>query len=475
MGERRLHIGALKPTPGWETLNAQPLEGIDHVCDARVLSQFPDNTFSALYASHILEHFDYKNEVPAVLAEWFRVLAPEGQLFVSVPDLETICRLYCDRDRFDSSERFWFMRILMGGHNDRYDFHQTAFSEESLVNFLTEAGFEDIRRPAEFSLFDDCSSICYRGELISLNLVAMKPKADKERQVSFSVTRAGRTYPFEYLFDTAQITQRTLAQHIQAGVLYEPEISLVLMQVLQDGDSFVDVGANVGFFTVMGARLVGDRGRVYAFEPEHSNFRRLQQNCELNGLTNVELFLTAVGDKDTPIDLYINSDNDGGHALWDPSAHSFNELSRKTTVLQKTTLMKLDTVFSTIPGSASRIKIIKIDTEGYEHHVLMGAVETIRQHRIPFVLAEINRFALHQAGSSERTFRLFMHHLGYSAYIADFSDGGALPRFMEIPYQFFPSPENPELLYNILFCLSGQLEEQGFEIVSSLQESRPHE
>lgn len=190
MEVRRLHIGALLSSSGWESLNSQPLEGIDHVCDARDLSRFADGTFAALYASHVLEHFDYRDEVASVLAEWFRVLAPGGKIYVSVPDLETICRLYCDQTRFDANDRFMLMRMIMGGHSDRYDYHSVAFNQESLVYYLAESGFDNIRRCAEFRLFDDTSSLRFKTELISLNLIAEKPSLTKQAPAPMNGTAA---------------------------------------------------------------------------------------------------------------------------------------------------------------------------------------------------------------------------------------------------------------------------------------------
>lgn len=177
MNSRRLHIGALRATPGWETLNAKALPGIDHVCDARDLSRFAEGTFSALYASHVLEHFDYRDEVLAVLKEWFRVLAPSGTIHLSVPDLDIICRLYCDRERFDGNDRFLFMRMIMGGHCDRHDYHLAAFNEETLGHYLGLSGFERIQRVGDFGFFEDTSKLMHKGALISLNLTAEKPSS----------------------------------------------------------------------------------------------------------------------------------------------------------------------------------------------------------------------------------------------------------------------------------------------------------
>ena len=76
--ERKLHIGGTESVAGWEILNAIPGSHVDHIGNAKDLSKFADNTFSALYSSHVLEHFDYAYELEKTLQEWRRVLAPGG-------------------------------------------------------------------------------------------------------------------------------------------------------------------------------------------------------------------------------------------------------------------------------------------------------------------------------------------------------------------------------------------------------------
>ena len=96
---------------------------MDHVGKAEDLSRFEDHTFAEIYASHVLEHLGYQSALPAALAEWHRVLKPEGLLMVSVPDLDTLCDLFSQRDTFSSDERFHLMRMMFGGQADSFDFH----------------------------------------------------------------------------------------------------------------------------------------------------------------------------------------------------------------------------------------------------------------------------------------------------------------------------------------------------------------
>ncbi len=172
--ERKLHIGGKQRRDGWEILdvNAGPL--VDHIGNAIDLGQFADDTFAEVYASHVLEHFDYKEALSAALLEWKRVLAPGGSLRLSVPDLDTLARLVVDR-RLDVNQRYQVMRMIFGGHVDAHDYHLVGLNQEFLAGFLAHAGFGQVFRVAGHGLFDDTSNMVVAGQPISLNVVAVKP------------------------------------------------------------------------------------------------------------------------------------------------------------------------------------------------------------------------------------------------------------------------------------------------------------
>jgi predicted SAM-dependent methyltransferase len=173
---RRLHIGGKERKEGWEILDALPGEHVDHVSNALDLSRFQDASFTELYASHVLEHFDFKEEMPRVLKEWHRVLAPGGTLYVSVPDLERLCHLYIT-PRLAPEFRRKIMEMIFGAHLDAYDYHKTGLDETGLREFLAKAGFSPVRRVHSFGLFRDTSEMEVIGMPISLNLVATKAVA----------------------------------------------------------------------------------------------------------------------------------------------------------------------------------------------------------------------------------------------------------------------------------------------------------
>jgi len=180
---RRLHIGGLVKTSGWEVLNTNPAPCVDHVCNANDLSRFPDGTFTEIYASHVVEHLDYIVELTSTLKEWNRVLVPGGRVYISVPDLDVLSKLMLSKDELDFRERFYVMRMIFGAHKDKYDYHVVGLNEEFLSAFLMDAGYVNFRRVEEFGLFVDASAMKFKDVAISLNIIAEKPLVSEQNDV----------------------------------------------------------------------------------------------------------------------------------------------------------------------------------------------------------------------------------------------------------------------------------------------------
>ena len=170
--KRKLHIGGTVFHPEWEVINAVPASYVDHLGDAKDLSRFGDETFSEIYASHVLEHFDYVSELDAVLKEWARVLQPGGKLYISVPDMDKLTNLFLMKDKLSLQERFHVMRMMFGGQTSAYDYHKVGFNLEILEYFLTKADFTNIGAVDDFGIFKDTSTMEFHGVPISINVVA---------------------------------------------------------------------------------------------------------------------------------------------------------------------------------------------------------------------------------------------------------------------------------------------------------------
>lgn len=175
--DRKLHIGGRTAAPGWELFNITPSDDVDHVGNANDLSRFEANTFAAIYASHILEHFSYNGELDRALAEWYRVLSPSGMLYLSVPDLDILAQLFVRKDKLSISERFQIMRVMFGGQTGPHDYHKTGFTLGFLASFLERAGFKNIARVDTLGVFEDTSDKRFANVPISLNVTATKEPA----------------------------------------------------------------------------------------------------------------------------------------------------------------------------------------------------------------------------------------------------------------------------------------------------------
>lgn len=164
----------------------------------------------------------------------------------------------------------------------------------------------------------------------------------------------------------------------------EMPLQLALAAHLHPGDVFYDIGANVGFFTLIAARLVGPRGRVVAFEPVTANAAAIRRNIALNHFTNITVIEAAVSDHEGEEDLLV-TDHGGGAALTSAKAPPAHPGSSHTAVRTATT---------TIDGLLAREEIpapvmVKIDVEGAELEVLRGMPETMRRIR-PKIVCEVD-------------------------------------------------------------------------------------
>ncbi len=175
----RLHLGCgRREIPGFYHIDLMPYPHVDHIGAVERLDQFADGTVTMIYACHVLEHFG-RYRVFDVVAEWYRVLRPNGLLRLAVPDFQAAARFY----QRDGDIRH-VLGLLMGGQTTRYDYHRVIFDETSLGGLLEDVGFRDIRRydwrQTEHAWLDDFSQAYLphldkdAGVLVSLNVEAEK-------------------------------------------------------------------------------------------------------------------------------------------------------------------------------------------------------------------------------------------------------------------------------------------------------------
>lgn len=161
---------------------------------------------------------------------------------------------------------------------------------------------------------------------------------------------------------------------------YEPPMQQVVVGCLSPGDTFYDVGANIGFFSLLAARRVGEQGRVYAFEPVPENANAIARSARLNNFDTIEVFSKAVGAANGRCELML-AHHIGGAVLASagvpPDMRGHVEVSVTT----------LDDVIAERPLRPP--SLVKIDVEGAEIDVLNGMQATLRKHR-PAVVYEVD-------------------------------------------------------------------------------------
>jgi len=242
-------------------------------------------------------------------------------------------------------------------------------------------------------------------------------------EVNFSA--GSRSVRYRLNLDIERFSHFCIFNLLNSGVLYGPEVSAFLVRALRPGDVFVDVGAHIGYFSMMAANLVGPSGAVFSVEPEPGNFDRLKRHAIENGFQQIEAFNLAFAAEASETTFHLNADNDGGHALWNPGLHPFNLRTRTAPQLIRVRTATLDT-FKAIGQRPARV--IKLNTEGAEHQILRGASRLLGQRRTPFVVCDVNTFGLEQMGSSQLSFRAYLAKFGYSTFALD--PEGSRPRLV---------------------------------------------
>ncbi len=204
------------------------------------------------------------------------------------------------------------------------------------------------------------------------------------------------------------------ARKLQAG-LYEPEVTDLFRSLLRPGMTLLDVGANVGYYTLLGAQLVGPTGRVIAFEPEADAYRYLTANISNSAFTNVLAINKAVADTDGEREFRRNALEKGFLTHGDsPRAQGDGGPAPLTAV----DTVSLDSFLATQGWPA--VHLVKVDAEGSEGLVLDGMKATSSRNTGLRLIMEFNLNALRRAGTTPLEIRDHLIGLGFrTAYVIE--------------------------------------------------------
>lgn len=177
-GKVYLHLGCGNINKeNFINIDGFPYSHVHYVQSLDKLSNFDDDSVDLIYACHCLEHFRY-SQTRSVLREWYRVLKNGGVLRLSVPDFDKLVGIY----KAHNNNPNVILPQLMGGQNNKYNYHLTSFNIVNLTRYLEDVGFSCIKEwlpgSEELTTFNDFS--VYKKEIegklyeISLNIEAIK-------------------------------------------------------------------------------------------------------------------------------------------------------------------------------------------------------------------------------------------------------------------------------------------------------------
>ena len=165
----------------------------------------------------------------------------------------------------------------------------------------------------------------------------------------------------------------------------------LIKKIVKKNMVIFDIGANIGYYTLIFADIVGENGKVYSFEPDPNNYRLLVKNLKANGYGNVIPIRKAISDKVGEINFFFSEEHRGDHRIYDPG-DGRKLLKVKTTTLDEFINDKI------------KPDIIKIDIEGVEFLAFLGMNKLIKSNRNLIIICEFWPGALKKGGTSPQKF-----------------------------------------------------------------------
>lgn len=222
------------------------------------------------------------------------------------------------------------------------------------------------------------------------------------------------------------------------GVI-ESQLSKFLIENLKEGDTVVDIGANIGYYTILMGYKVGETGKVIAFEPNKETFSLLSDNVAINYLTKrVSLVNKVVYSEEKEISFYSTDRFTGNASIHQPDKEYYDYfLVDKGLHETKLQSVSLDEYFD----DNDVIDYVKIDTEGGEYHCILGMKNLIINKKVKTIIFELNK--LRSLEDSTKLYKLLTDfHLNYGVRFGIINKDGEIKHFpLEhiFQYEFIPS------------------------------------
>jgi FkbM family methyltransferase len=176
---------------------------------------------------------------------------------------------------------------------------------------------------------------------------------------------------------------------------WEPAETAIFKKYIKYGDTVIDAGAYIGFYTVLSSKLVGDGGKVYSFEPSPDNAGILIKNIKLNNCNNIRIIRKAVSDKIGTVTFYPNPCNASGSTMFENYSTSQKTHDPK---------VEVDTISLDKVIGDGKVDFVKMDIEGGETKALKGMVNIINNSPNLKMIVEVFPIGLKNVGSSLEEF-----------------------------------------------------------------------
>jgi FkbM family methyltransferase len=354
------------------------------------LDGIADASVDLVYSNMTLQH------IPAHLAagyvdEFFRVLAPGGvAVFQFVAGADTSLR----GELFARLSNRWLNPLRRLAWRRRAVFEMHALDEARLTRLLARRPLLDL-----LDAFDDNSAGAgWRGRrwyVVNRDEIPVEIAAEGYRVYA----RASDTH---------------IGARVIAGLPHDANVEAALRARLTPGATFLDVGANIGVFTTLAARLVGETGQVIAVEPIARNLELIERACRSNGFEQVRLIRAAASDRNGDIELRTHGSTSNSAT---PAAAG-ERLRAEDGATVRVAAVVLDEAL----GDLQRLDLVKIDVEGMEPRALRGAEATIERFR-PVLISEFHPWAIERAcGESPLEFLEWLSNW-YAAIVVLHGDG----------------------------------------------------
>lgn len=209
---------------------------------------------------------------------------------------------------------------------------------------------------------------------------------------------------------------RTITPVLVANEAYEKCETSLCKQFIKPGMTVIDIGANIGYYSLLFAKCVGSTGKVIAFEPEPGNFRFLEKNIASNPFTWVHPYNLALSDRAGTMDLYV-----GEISQTTSSFIKENILYEENVDRVPVKTVSLDAFLK--EKNIKHVDFIKIDVQGAEEAVFLGAEELLCSPSLAMIM-EFWPYGLQKAGTDIKSFLGKMERFGFSFYVLDEKDCG---------------------------------------------------